>query len=135
MNRWIDVHNDLANENTKKALEILEKTLEVHNLIQQANMESAQVVAALASEDKCFKEDVLKEQLTKYKNFINSTTVFTGIYTYEVPSSHYADKSVDYINIRLFIVKVIIILKVLTEHVAEKALESLIHDIFNNHNK
>lgn len=83
-------------ENINKMLERVKKALDAAHQAQKAFMKTAEIRKAQLSSDYDFCFSVAQAALKKYRNLINSFSVFTGITVVDMPEGTARQKGISY---------------------------------------
>ncbi len=91
-------------EKSLKAAELAKKAAEMTHTVLTSNLKSQKALQAINSHDKATMWNALQEYLQKYSNFINNTTLITGLCVYRVNRGFYDQITVGDIEKQLHIV-------------------------------
>ena len=91
-------------EKSLKAAEFAQKAAEMTHTVYTANQKSQKALGAIRIHDKVVMWNTLQEYLQEYSNFINSTSLITGLCLYKVDHRFYEQVTVEDIEKQLRIV-------------------------------
>jgi len=91
-------------EKSLKAAELAKKAAEMTHTVYTANQKSQKALSAIKSHDKVVMWNALQEYLREYANFINSTSLITGLGLYKVDHTFYEQVIVEDIEKQLRII-------------------------------
>ena len=91
-------------EKALKVAEFAKKAAEMTHTVYTANQKSQKALGAIRIHDKVVMWNTLQEYLQEYSNFINSTSLITGLCLYKVDHRFYEQVTVEDIEKQLRIV-------------------------------
>lgn len=91
-------------EKSLKAAEFAKKAAEMTHTVYTANQKSQKALSAINIHDKVVAWNTLQEYLREYANFINSTSLMTGLCLYRVDHKFYEQVTVEDIEKQLRII-------------------------------
>lgn len=91
-------------EKSLKAAEFAKKAAELTHTVITADKKSKKALDAIGTHDKATMWNTLQEYLWEYSNFINSTSLITGLCLYKVDHKFYEQVTVEDIEKQLHII-------------------------------
>lgn len=91
-------------EKSLKVAEFAKKAAEMTHTVYTANQKSQKALGAIKIHDKVVMWNTLQEYLREYSNFINSTSLITGLGLYKVDHTFYEQVTVEDIEKQLRII-------------------------------
>lgn len=118
------------NEQVNQVLDLLKKAVDAAHETSKFRMNTANIQSALDSNDydKCFA--VAQKGLKKYRELINSISMFTNIRVYETTEEEARKNDIDYWKYVLNFLKMIIFVNLAGEIISKSKVRDMIKETF-----